>query len=190
VRLEINPPGVLIRKSLPELVQSIGTRPPFLLVSPFAFQAEDEIVYRFLIGRALTPLTPRLIIAAWQNTAVLRDYIKASLALTFPDIDLSNDGADIARLKQEIESLVNVDALKQNIASSRQWLDELRLSRWRRGVQYTADRVGLLMCGDLVIAGGILRRISPGAEHELIDFALSESYSQLRSELEISLSPK
>ncbi len=55
---------------------------------------------------------------------------------------------------------------------------------WRRAVQYTANRAGLLASGDLVAAARVLNAERDGvAVRELARFAVSESYAALRAKL-------
>ena len=64
----------------------------------------------------------------------------------------------------------------------------LNLSRYARAIARTADRIGLLLCNDLgvavriVMAGG-----APGAENDLIDFALGDAYLAARQALGLSI---
>ena len=64
----------------------------------------------------------------------------------------------------------------------------LNLARYARGLARTADRVGLLLCNDLSTAVRIvMASAAPGAENELIDFALSDEYLQAREALGLSI---
>lgn len=95
----------------------------------------------------------------------------------------------------------------------RRWSLEPRvhdIDSWVRGAQLTADRAGLLMCGDLVGALGAMSRRSQGddagrelsfvsnralmleqdpAMMSLFRFAFSEAYLRLRRELGAVVSP-
>ena len=62
----------------------------------------------------------------------------------------------------------------------------LNLSRWGRALSRTADRIGLLVCGDLPAAR---RYASDGGatDDDLVEFALSPEHLRLRSELGLSI---
>ena len=65
----------------------------------------------------------------------------------------------------------------------------LNLARYARGLARTADRVGLLLCNDLATAVRIVMAAgAPGAENDLIDFALSDEYLAAREALGLSVS--
>jgi len=60
--------------------------------------------------------------------------------------------------------------------------------RYARGLARTADRVGLVLCNDLSTAVRIvMASAAPGAENELIDFALSDEYAKARAALGLSI---
>jgi hypothetical protein len=69
------------------------------------------------------------------------------------------------------------------------------IKRWNQAVELTACRAGLLVCGDLDIAKKIIGAepslpgdLSPAEKmKELLLFAVSESYTQLRKALGISI---
>jgi hypothetical protein len=64
----------------------------------------------------------------------------------------------------------------------------LNLGRYARGLLRTADRVGLLLCNDLSTAVQIVVATgAPGAENDLIDFALSDEYLAAREALGLSI---
>ena len=64
----------------------------------------------------------------------------------------------------------------------------LNLARYTRGLARTADRVGLLLCNDLAAAvRSVLDSSAPGAENDLIDFAISDEYLEAREALGLSV---
>jgi predicted LPLAT superfamily acyltransferase len=64
----------------------------------------------------------------------------------------------------------------------------LSLNRYARGLMRTADRVGLVLCNDLATAVRIvMASAAPGAENELIDFAVSDEYAAARAALGLSI---
>jgi hypothetical protein len=62
----------------------------------------------------------------------------------------------------------------------------LNLSRWARSLARTADRVGMLVCGDLPAA----RRYAAdggATDDDLVEFALGADHLRLRAELGLSI---
>jgi hypothetical protein len=72
---------------------------------------------------------------------------------------------------------------------------EVNLAEWLRGVDYTANRVGLLLCGDLITAVQAIRNDSrpisnltnAERERDLIQFSISPEYFQARAALGVAI---
>ncbi|MDX9719405.1 MAG: hypothetical protein RBU37_01565, partial [Myxococcota bacterium] len=73
---------------------------------------------------------------------------------------------------------------------------EVNTSKWLKGVDYTTNRVGLLLCGDLSTAMTAIRndatpvsKLSTSEkEIDLVQFAISDRFFELRSRLKLSIS--
>jgi hypothetical protein len=64
----------------------------------------------------------------------------------------------------------------------------LNLSRWCRALGRSADRAGLLVCGDLPTAARLVAQMQArGAEQELIEFALGDDYLEAREALGLAV---
>jgi hypothetical protein len=64
----------------------------------------------------------------------------------------------------------------------------INLSRWTRAMGRTADRVGLVLCGDLPAAARFARETGDvEATMDLLDFAISPSFGKLRVEMGLSI---
>jgi hypothetical protein len=64
----------------------------------------------------------------------------------------------------------------------------LNLARYVRGLARTADRIGLLITGDLPTALRVVAEGAPlGAADDLVDFALSDEYLQARDAIGLSV---
>ncbi|KAB2897622.1 MAG: hypothetical protein F9K40_12565 [Kofleriaceae bacterium] len=60
------------------------------------------------------------------------------------------------------------------------------LSRWAQSLGRTADRFGLLVCGDVPVAVRLAG--SPAGDGDLVDFARSEAFLRLRAALGLTVS--
>ena len=64
----------------------------------------------------------------------------------------------------------------------------INLSEWARGLSRTADRVGLLLCGDLPAATRFVREAgNSAAVGDLIDFAVGPDYLAARVAMGLSV---
>src|SRR5262249_5649344 len=65
----------------------------------------------------------------------------------------------------------------------------LNLSRWVRGIARTAERVGLVVCGDLPLAVKARAEdgASPSVVNDLIDFSLSDELAMVRQALGLTV---
>jgi len=126
--------------------------------------------------------------AFWRPRRLLRSYILASLVMAFPKLNVPDPDGTVDRIQKELESLSELlIAVKGAVTSLRKRFQRLNLSDWQRGIQRTAERVGLVLCTDLVVAGHALAAKDSEAEKDLVDFSLSESYGALRSSLGLAL---
>lgn len=157
--------------------------PPALLVGNSTLSSDDRLELAFRLGRSLALSSPGRIACALRTGRQLRPYLLAVLNLAGrPD----DDDEDVGRVRSQIErlppaSVVRLRELGERIQSDRR---QVNLSRWARAVRATANRIGLLVSGDLVRAGeAIGNEEGPKAIEDLIEFAVSATYADLRTEL-------
>lgn len=75
--------------------------------------------------------------------------------------------------------------------------ESLDIAEWMKAVELTAYRAGLLLCGDITCAPGMLRHHPPEvrglslkeAVRQLVIFSISESYFRLREAVGLSMEP-
>jgi hypothetical protein len=131
-------------------------------------------------GRALAGSHP----ARFLKQVVLAAYASASGSTS------GDATADAARLRDAIDRmdpdrLAEVHTLVSHITGEN---ERLNLTRWSQALARTADRVGLVLCGDLPIATRFTRD-SGSREHvsELIAFAIGPEYLRLRAMMGLSI---
>jgi CheY-like chemotaxis protein/tetratricopeptide (TPR) repeat protein len=185
--LDLPTPRVLTRPELGQDILAAGSTPPLLLVGNGAMQLDHRRELVFRLGRALTLLQPARRLVGWRSPELLRDYLLAALrALVAAPPDLV--GPVETERSVALRRLIRADSAL--LEACEPWVRRLHDSpgpldfgRWKRGAQHTAERAGLLLCGDFRTAGRVIVEVSPEAEIELADFALSELHAELRAQL-------
>lgn len=192
-QLALGLPSVALHPELGADVQSAGSDPPVLLCGVEALELGDRFALMFLMGRALYRLGPGRRLAAWRSRRTLRDYLLAALSAAFPDLQVPDAAGTVARLREEIGRLglepavVGAVTALRNRAGKERAGGTLNLADWQRGIQRSAERVGLLLCTDLPTALRVVATQDRDAERELVDFALGQAYIELRAELGLSV---
>jgi CheY-like chemotaxis protein/tetratricopeptide (TPR) repeat protein len=181
-------PTVAVKAGLGLDVLGAGTDPPSLLVGSLALALEDRLELCFRLGRAVTLMRPGRIAAAWRPRRLLRSYILASLRSAFPQLVVPDPDGLVERIRVDLDGVVDLQpAVKAAVTGLHKRFVRLNLGDWQRGIQRTAERVGLLLCTDLGVACRVLAAQDVEAEHELVDFALSESFGALRAAVGLSV---
>jgi hypothetical protein len=168
-----------------------AARPPILLAGPQALAMSDKTALAFRIGRALTYLAPGRAVAGALPSRQLKQTLLATLTLAAPSMKVDDPDGEIRTIRTALGTASpslgrDIAPLCERIIAGAQ--ATLNLGRYGRALARTADRVGLLLCNDLsaavriVIAAG-----APGAENDLIDFALSDEYLAAREALGLSI---
>jgi CheY-like chemotaxis protein len=186
--LGVGLPAIAFQPHLGDDIQPLGVEPSLLLVGVDALAGSEPVALRFLLARSLTLLRPGQAIAGWRPRRVLRGYILATLSSAFPELAIPDPDGQVATIKAELHKLAGLEeTVRETVAGLHKRFKRLNLADWQRGIQETADRVGLLLCGDLPAAAELAANRSAEAERELLDFALSETYGELRARLGLDL---
>ena len=113
----------------------------------------------------------------------------AALCATYPSLGIPSDPeGQIRAILRGLNKIEGLEAaVKETVRSLRGRVERVNIGGWKRAIHRTADRVGLLLCGDLTTAGVVLSALEPDAQLDLIDFALSQQYGALRQKLGLSL---
>ena len=64
---------------------------------------------------------------------------------------------------------------------------EIDIRRWQTGIKRSINRMTLLLCGDVMSAGRVIREQSEDDLIDLVDFALSKEFWQARQSLGIAV---
>jgi len=191
-QLSMKPPAVALKAELQADVQSAGTEPLVLLCGGDALETTDRFALCFRLARALNQLSPGRRLSGWRPRRTLRDYVLAAISIAYPEVAMPDPSGSVAAIQARIRAAPDVQAAVEGAVTSLKrethQARTLNLARWQTGISRTADRVGLLLCTDLVTAGRVVAEQGPEAQQDLVDFALSETYGELRQSLGLALS--
>jgi hypothetical protein len=161
-----------------------------LVVGPEALKSPDRAELAFRLGRAILWLADGRSAAAAIGARRLRTFLYAAMTLARPDLNAPDPDGEIAKERSRFEA---DPALKDRLLPHIERLlsakdAQISLSRHLRGLGRTADRAGLLACGDILVAAPVLRAEGDAAAlDELLDFALSEEHLALRDRVGLSV---
>jgi CheY-like chemotaxis protein len=183
-------PRVFVRPDFGHQIHVGALAVPVLLAGDEALTSPERTELSFRLGRAMTYLLPGRALAASRPARLLR----AAVLAVFARLEAGAAGGDalgqIAQVQASLD-LVAPEALaqaQQLVARITTKSQSLNLSRWVRALGRTANRAGLLLCGDLPAAVRFARDsgTTEGID-DLIDFAVSDSFATLRVQTGLSI---
>src|SRR5690606_8721161 len=187
--LGVAAPPVYSRPDFGHQIHVAAVSLPVLLVGDDALSSPERAELSFRLGRAMSYLRPGRTLAASQPARFLKQALLAAFSATHPggSEDLERAVADLrdAIGRLPAEALAEAARLLDYLRAENRTINR---SRWTRAMGRTADRVGLVLCGDLPAAARFARE---GGEAEaltdLIDFALSPAFGKLRVQMGLSI---
>lgn len=174
--LGLRAPEVFVAEDAGPPFSLVYTAEPRLLVGKLAVKKEtDDAELRFFAGRALFTQLPELM--ALRN--LRRDQLLKGLQL-IADVARGRAQSAEARVAKEAVAPRAWERVRQLIARVGR---KLNYSQLAEGARYSSNRAGLVVCGGIAPAVAALRvkRALPAEMMELVRFAASERYLQLRS---------
>jgi lipopolysaccharide biosynthesis regulator YciM len=162
-------------------------------------KSDKEIV--FLLAKNLTYMRPEyfLIRALKMNQATIKVILRSALVMVAPK--LAVPPAEQGAVTQFVQKFISI--IPQPIISQVKTVVERAISEgndfsttsWMQSVELAANRAGLLLCNDLEVAARMVQTdptpLSPltvkDKLKDLIRYAISEEYFQLRSSLGITI---
>ncbi len=154
-----------------------------LLAGDEALTAPDRPDLGFRLARATSYLWPGRAAGASRPARVVRSLFLALFKETVGEDPASDDRAREALAVLDRPTRDQARALAQRLLARSQ---DHNLSRWALSLGRTADRFGLLVCGDVPVA--VRLAASPSANGDLLDFARSEAFLRLRAALGLTVS--
>ena len=174
---------VYSRVELGTQIHVVAADPPVLIAGDDALTAPErpELMYRMV--RAMTFLWPGRAVGASRPGRVLRAIVlavfrEASGSAIGLDDPLASSAADVVAMLPAANRVQARAAALRLLSRG----DGLNLSLWARSLSRTADRAGLLLCGDIPAAFAGAKEIGE-LERDLIEFAYSAAHVRLRAQL-------
>jgi hypothetical protein len=177
---------VYSRVELGTQIHVVAADPPVLIAGDEALTAPErpELIYRMV--RAMTFLWPGRAVGGSRPGRVLRAIVlavfrEASGSAVGIEDPLASNAADV------VATLPAANRVQARAAALRLLSrgDGLNLSMWARSLSRTADRAGMLLCGDVPVAFAGAREIGE-LDRDLVEFAYSAAHVRLRAQLGLS----
>jgi tetratricopeptide (TPR) repeat protein len=147
----------------------------------------SEAVVAFTAARALSCVSNGRRHVFGHRGAELKTAFLAALTLCRPKLKVPDPNRAIDRFRKELQgSGVSLEALQGPLSKLLTADAKINLSQWIRAVRCSAARIGLMVSGDLLVALRAVEGDDPVSQ-DLIDFALGETYADLRLKLGISV---
>ena len=160
---------------------------PVLAAGDEALTAPERGDLVFRLARALTFVWPGRAVGASRPGRVLKAIVLA-IVREAAGTDLGSDDP-LAQTAEAAVRLLHPDAHTQARASALRLLSRsgggLNLSLWARSLARTADRAGMLLCGDVPAAFSGARDMGD-LERDLVEFSYSAAHVNLRAQLGLS----
>lgn len=181
--LGVEAPAVFPRVELGAQIHVLACDPPVLVAGDELLTAPERPELVFRVVRAMTFLWPGRAVGASRPGRVLRAIVMAvfreasgsSVGIEDPLAPAAN--VAVGGLPDEVRVQARAAALRLLSRGG-----GLNLSLWARALSRTADRAGMLLCGDIP-AAFVGARESGELDRDLIEFAYSAAHVQLRQEL-------
>ena len=184
--LGVQPPAVYPRVELGSQIHVIACDPPVLAAGDDALTAPERPELVFRLARAMTFLWPGRAVGASRPGRVLRAVVMA----VFREASGTTIGSDDPLAKPASEAVARLmpSARVQARAAALRLLSRgggLNLSLWARSLSRTADRAGMLLCGDVPAAFAGAKEVGD-LDKDLVEFSYSAAHVQLRKQLGLS----
>jgi hypothetical protein len=177
---------------VPGDIAAVRAQAPSTAVGPAVVRGRSPKDLAFLAGRHLAYYRPQNQVAVYYPTRDdLVRLLFASVQLIRPDTDAAEDPQGVAALRKRLAARITERervALVQAVRQLESDGGKASVGGWSRGVELTAARAGLLLCGDLATAATIVRTESRAIaelsveekRRDLIAFSVSEAHAALR----------
>jgi len=172
------------RVELGAQIHVLATDPPVLVAGDEALTAPERPELVFRLGRALTFLWSGRAVGASRPGRVLRAVVLA-IVREAAGTDVGHDDpfaakaeAAVAALPPEVRGQARASALRLLSKSG----GGLNLSLWAKSLSRTADRAGMVLCGDIPAAFAGAREVGE-LDRDVLEFAYSAAHVTLRQQL-------
>jgi hypothetical protein len=200
--LGVTLPELYLLDEVPGGLAAVQTEPPSTALGPGVRQGVGTSELAFLAGRHLAYYRPEhYALVFFPTVAELSALFLAAVKLALPEVPVPQALHEpVARMRKGLG--------QASTPEERAWLatavkslegrgGRVDLAAWVRSVELTANRAGLLLCGDLTVA---CRRVRGEGRHvadvtdderrdDLLSFVASPELAELRAALSITARP-
>jgi len=196
--LGIEAPALYVMESVPGGIAAVQAPEPSTALGPDVLRGLGTKDLAFLAGRHLTYYRPEhYALLHYPTLPVLSVLFLAAVKLAMPAVPVPTHlDAAVARTRKQLLRYVG-DSERVTLAAAVERLDgrdgRVDLAAWIRGVELTATRAGLLLCGDLRTAMARIRAETrtigeldvDQKRADLLAFCAGEKLAKLRASLGI-----
>ena len=197
--LGVPPANVYVMRDQIGGMRNANADPPALVVGHDMLQGRTERELAFDIGKSLCLVKPELYLgSAYPATNNLKIFFLAAMKVARPESAMAVESPDLDRMVQEIDRNPHLKVALKNVTDAYiQQNENPNFSVWLKALEYTSDRVGLFLCGDVgqavaSIKNASLYSISKATTKERLQeavlFSMSRPYMKLRKELGLAIS--
>lgn len=193
--LGLAPPPIYVDSARDAGYEHIPAVPPISIAGRRVLSGRSHLELAFLAGRHLTGYRQEHFVKTlFSSVPDLEDLFLAALIIGSPRLPIAADMKQrVTPIARAIEPLLEppqMDALRASFMTFVEEGGRTNLQRWSAAADKTACRVGMLLCGDLPTACGVLQseegRLGDFSK-DLLLFTLSDRYGELRKQLGIAV---
>ena len=196
--LSIEPPPLFFHDGQGSGFQLVDSRPPVMVAGQTASSLKDRMGLAFTLGQQLTLLTPGMYVRKLISSGTeLSAWLLASIKIFVQGLPVPSElaGAVQERLQPLRDGLDNakLERLQGYVQAFVAKSGGVNLKQWARSVDYTCDRAGLLLSGDVSVAVRILKEqvsdkaILADRLRAITLFTVSEEHHRLRKQIGTAL---
>ncbi len=196
--LGVEPPPLYLHEGQGVGFQLLDASPHVLVAGKDASALKGRMGLAFSLGQQLTLLRPGLFVHKLVTSGTeLSSWLLASIKIFVQGLPVP---ADLAGSVQELLTPIrqsldasDLEKLQGYVQSFVSKAADVNLKRWARSVDYTCDRAGLLLCGDIAVAVRVMKEqikdksILADRLKALTLFTVSQEHHKLRERLGTAL---
>jgi hypothetical protein len=188
-------PPVFVERERDTAYEHVPAVPPVTVIGKSALSGRTQLEYAFLVGRHLAWYrNEHYVKTLFSGVSDLEDLFLAALVIGNPGLPIAEDmKRRVTPIAQAIQPLLEPGQLDTLRGCFLRFVEEgarTNLQRWSLATEKTACRAGFLLANDLGTALGLLEPEERGLGElgkDLLAFATSERYFQLRRQLGIAV---
>ncbi len=193
-------PNVYLKSDQAFGIRNANVQPPAIVAGADVVQNRPARELAFRLGKLLASMRSEHYLGSLSYpTEFLKMLFMAAMHVTNDNLGLESQLGESGMLW--VEEIQNMPSqmqmqLRQNVSQFLKTGENPNLSVWLKHVEYTTNRVGLTLCGDLKEAAQIVKTdrnqtISKASTREKIEelilFSISDEYSELRRKLGLAI---